>query len=103
MILQTKASNNAKLEVTSDNAQFVFQQSGSKRDLELVDGIVAIGLHPNASLLTMNQLKLDLLITADNYLDVRRTVIFDPAFNAGIQSVDIAIIKLCLIRQENFF
>lgn len=84
--------NNAKVEVTSNNAQFVFQQSG-KRDLELVDGIVAIGLHPNA-FVDDEPVKIDLLITANNYLDVRRGVyLSNKEEDAGIQSVDIAMVS----------
>ena len=50
----------------------VFQQSG-KRDLELVEGIVAIGLHPNA-FVDDEPVKIDLLITADSYVDVTKTI-----------------------------
>ena len=84
--------NNAKVEVTSDNAQFVFQQSG-KRDLELVEGIVAIGLHPNA-FVDDEPVKIDLLITADSYVDVRRSIyLSNKEEDAGIQSVDIAMVS----------
>lgn len=83
--------NNAKVEVTSDNAQFVFQQSG-KRDLELVNGIVAIGLHPNA-FVDDEPVKIDLLVTADNYLNVRKSVyLSNKEEDAGIQSVDVAMV-----------
>lgn len=84
--------NNAKVEVTSDNAQFVFQQSG-KRDLELVEGIVAIGLHPNA-FVDDEPVKIDLLFTASGYVDIRKSIyLSNKEEDAGIQSVDIAMVS----------
>ena len=84
--------SNVKIQVTSSNEQDVFQVSGS-RDLTLVEGRIGIGLHPRA--FNVRVTSVDLLITADNYLDVTKTITFDTDENGqDVLNVDIPMVNL---------
>ena len=85
--------SNVKIQVTSSNEQDVFQVSGS-RDLTLVEGRIGIGLHPRA-FNGSESASVDLLITADNYLDVTKTITFDTDENGqDVLNVDIPMVNL---------
>ena len=88
--------SNVKVEVTSSNEQFVFQVSGS-RDLTLVEGRIGIGLHPRA-FVDDEPVKIDLLITADNYLDVTKTITFDTT---KMDKMCYSILTFAMVSKSN--